>query len=48
MPSVKLGLEPLKYLALGVWRRRISQEQRIFYLVREERIDFLQARYHYG
>jgi toxin YoeB len=39
--------EPLKYLAPGVWSRRLSQEHRIVYLVRDERIDFLQARYHY-
>ena len=40
--------EPLKYFAPGVWSRRISQEHRIVYLVRDVRIDFLQARYHYG
>jgi toxin YoeB len=40
--------EPLKYLAPGVWSRRLTQEHRIVYLVRENRIDFLQARYHYG
>jgi toxin YoeB len=39
--------EPLKYLAPGVWSRRITQEHRIVYLVREDRIDFLQGRYHY-
>ena len=39
--------EPLKYLAAGVWSRRITQEHRIVYLVREDRIDFLQGRYHY-
>ncbi len=40
--------EPLKYLTPGAWSRRLSQEHRIIYLVRDERIDFLQARYHYG
>lgn len=40
--------EPLKYLAPGVWSRRLTQEYRLVYLVRDERIDFLQARYHYG
>ena len=40
--------EPLKYLAPGVWSRRLTQEHRLVYLVRDERIDFLQARYHYG
>ena len=39
--------EPLKYLAPGTWSRRITQEHRLVYLVRDERIDFLQARYHY-
>jgi toxin YoeB len=39
--------EPLKYFAPGVWSRRLTQEHRLVYLVREERIDFLQARYHY-
>jgi len=39
--------EPLKYLAGGMWSRRITQEHRLVYLIREERIDFLQARYHY-
>ena len=32
---------------VGVWSRRLTQEHRIVYLVSEERIDFLQARYHY-
>lgn len=39
--------EPLKHLARGVWSRRLTEEHRIVYLVRDERIDFLQARYHY-
>jgi toxin YoeB len=39
--------EPLKYLAPGAWSRRLTQEHRIVYLVRDEQIDFLQARYHY-
>lgn len=39
--------EPLKYFAPGVWSRRLTQEHRLVYLVRDERIDFLQARYHY-
>jgi toxin YoeB len=39
--------ELLKYLAPGVWSRRVTQEHRIVYLVRDERVDFLQARYHY-
>jgi toxin YoeB len=39
--------EPLKYLAPGVWSRRLTQEHRLVYLERDERIDFMQARYHY-
>ena len=39
--------EPLKYLAAGTWSRRLTQEHRVVYLVTNERIDFLQARYHY-
>lgn len=39
--------EPLKYLAAGTWSRRLTQEHRIVYLVRDDRNDFLQARYHY-
>ena len=39
--------EPLKYLDAGTWSRRLTLEHRIVYLVSENRIDFLQARYHY-
>ena len=39
--------EPLEYLASGAWSRRLTQEHRIVYLVSNDRIDFLQARYHY-
>jgi len=39
--------EPLKYLHPGTWSRRLTQEHRIVYLVRDDQIDFLQARYHY-
>ena len=39
--------EPLRYLAEGAWSRRLTQEHRLVYLVSEDRIDFLQARYHY-
>ena len=39
--------EPLKYITPGAWSRRLTQEHRIVYLVRDDRIDFLQARYHY-
>jgi toxin YoeB len=39
--------EPLKYLPAGTWSRRLTEEHRVVYLVRDGRIDFLQARYHY-
>ena len=39
--------EPLKYFAAGAWSRRLTEEHRIVYLVSNDRIDFLQARYHY-
>ncbi len=39
--------EPLKYLAAGTWSRRLTHEHRIVYLVSDDQIDFLQARYHY-
>ena len=39
--------EPLKYQLAGAWSRRLTEEHRIVYLVGGERIDILQARYHY-
>lgn len=39
--------EPLKHLLSGAWSRRLTEEHRVVYLVGEDRIDFLQARYHY-
>ena len=47
-PFAGLGKpEPLKHLAEGAWSRRITEEHRLVYLVREGRIDFLMGRYHY-
>ena len=40
--------EPLKYLAPNAGRARLTQEHRVVYLVKENRVEFLQARYHYG
>jgi toxin YoeB len=40
--------EPLKHLGSGVWARRLTQEHRLVYVVTNDRIDFLQCRYHYG
>lgn len=39
--------EPLKFLGAGVWSRRITQEHRLVYVVGHDRVDFVQARYHY-
>ena len=39
--------EPLKYLGRDVWSRRLTQEHRCVYLVRHDRVVFLQGRYHY-
>jgi toxin YoeB len=39
--------EPLRHLSITTWSRRITQEHRLVYLVRDDRIDFLMARYHY-
>jgi toxin YoeB len=40
--------EPLRAMGADVWSRRITQVHRLVYrVVSGERIDFLQARYHY-
>ena len=39
--------EPLKYVLAGAWSRRITQEHRLVYKVTGQRVEFLQARYHY-
>ena len=39
--------EPLKYQLGNVWSRRITQEHRLVYHVDDDRVTFLQARYHY-
>jgi len=39
--------EALKVLGSGVWSRRITQEQRCVCLVKADRVEFLQGRYHY-
>ncbi len=40
--------EHLKYLGANVWSRRITETDRLVYEVFADRIEFLQARYHYG
>jgi toxin YoeB len=39
--------EALKFALAGCWSRRLTQEHRLVYRVSANRIDFLQARYHY-
>ena len=40
--------EQLRHALGGAWSRRIDTEHRIVYLVDEDDIIILQARYHYG
>ncbi len=40
--------EPLKYFGGNVCTRRINEADRMVYEVFDDRIEFLQARYHYG
>lgn len=39
--------EALRFYLRGCWSRRVTEEHRLVYLVRDERVDFLQARYRY-
>lgn len=39
--------ERVKHLGSDVWSRRLDDEHRLVYRVLEDRIEFLQARYHY-
>ena len=39
--------EPLRFVYAGCWSRRITQEHRLVYRVKADRIEFLQARYRY-
>jgi toxin YoeB len=40
--------EPLKYLESNTWSRRITDEHRLVHVVYNDRIKFLQARFHYS
>jgi toxin YoeB len=47
-PFVGIGKpEPLKHKLAGTWSRRLNKEHRLIYMVGDERVDFLEARYHY-
>lgn len=39
--------EPLKHSLSGLWSRRITQEHRLVYEVREDTVIIHQCRYHY-
>jgi len=39
--------EPLKHIGPDIWSRRLTREHRLVYVVGNDRIDFLQARFHY-
>jgi toxin YoeB len=39
--------EPLKYHLSGAWSRRIDDEHRLIYLVRDKEIIIMAARYYY-
>lgn len=39
--------EPLKFLGPDIWSRRVTQEHRCVYLVKADRVEFLQGRHHY-
>ena len=39
--------EPLRQPLTGIWSRRLTLEHRVVYQVSEDRIVFLQARFHY-
>jgi toxin YoeB len=48
-PCVGIGKpEHLRHLGGSVWSRRINETDRLVYEVFADRIEFLQARYHYG
>ena len=39
--------EPLRHLLSGAWSRRIADEHRLVYLLDDDDLVILQARYHY-
>ncbi len=39
--------EHLKHMSGNVWSRRITEADRLVYEVFDDRVEFLQARYHY-
>jgi toxin YoeB len=47
-PTTGIGKpEPLRHVLAGAWSRRISEEHRLVYLVEDDDLIILQARFHY-
>ncbi len=47
-PTAGIGKpEPLRHIFAGAWSRRITDEHRLVYLVDDEDLVILQARFHY-
>lgn len=47
-PFSRIGKpEPLKYKYKGYWSRRIDQEHRLIYKVRDNELHIIKCRYHY-
>lgn len=47
-PFGELGKpEPLKHLGGNVWSRRLTEADRLVYEAFDDRVEFLQGRYHY-
>jgi len=40
--------EPLKHQLAGFWSRRITDEHRLIYRVREQSIEIISCKYHYS
>jgi toxin YoeB len=39
--------EPLRHTGPDVWSRRLTEEHRLLYLIEDDQITIIQARYHY-
>jgi toxin YoeB len=47
-PTAGIGKpEPLKHMLAGAWSRRITEEHRLVYLVDDDDLVIMQARFHY-
>jgi len=47
-PTAGIGKpEPLRHMASDVWSRRITEEHRLVYLVADDEITIVKARFHY-